>query len=124
MNLTYEVATGVVNTDLIARIPDVPVRWAVPNPRPAVFITVYRTGNTDGPKWSDPAAFDVHCWDTSPKAAHELANRVKAALNTMPERVNRVATTRITGDAFLPDPVSGAARVIVGVNIMLRPRAA
>lgn len=126
MDLTYDPAVSVVNADLIAQLPDVPVRWSVPNPAPERFVAVFRVGSGSGASWTDPAALDFHCYAgsvaDSPKAADALANRVKTALGTMPDRPNRVAKVTITGHAYLPDPTSGRPRVIVGATVVLRPR--
>lgn len=125
MDLTYEAAVSVVNADLIQQLPDVPIRWSVPNPAPDRFVAVHRVGSGSGAAWADPAALDFHCYAggvaDSPKAADELANRVKRALGTMADRANRVAKVTITGHASLPDPVSGRPRVIVGATVVLRP---
>lgn len=125
MNLTFQVATSVVNADLIKAMPDVPIRWTVPNPAPDKFIRVLRAGSAAAHRWQDAAAMDFHCYagaaGDSPKAAGELAARVKSVLLSLPDRPNRVSKVTITGEADLPDATSSRPRVIVGAVVILRP---
>lgn len=117
-----EVVTKYLN-DVLA----VPVRWAPPTPRPNEFVVVRRTGDGDAPRWAERAMLDVECWsgkpDSNPKPAHTLASAVKRALLAMPTGDNPVGDAYLTGRAFMADPTSQVPRVILGVAVLIRPRA-
>ena len=107
---------------------DVPVRWAVPNPRPDAFITITRIGSVTDEPWIDGAAvqFAVYSGEPgdSPAAADALAYTLRAAVEAMPGQCPPVAKARVTGIAASPDPLSGAPRVLVGAQIWVKPAAA
>lgn len=92
----------------------VPVRSKVPNPRPARFIAVYRTG---GPRLNivvDSAQITVEAWANSQSEAHDLAQAARAILNSL-EGTSVGGTllygiNEFSGPADLPDPESGQAR--------------
>jgi hypothetical protein len=106
---------------------DVPVRWAVPNPRPTAFVVVRLAGDAGGPRWAERAALDVECWHGAPhgnpKPAHTLSSRVKRALLAAPAADNRIGDAWLTGRAFMPDPDSACPRVVLGAVVLLRPYA-
>jgi len=117
-------ATEVVARYLIAE-GDVPVRWAVPNPRPSSFLVVRRAGSGAPMQWADRASMDVECWsgepNGNPKPAHLLAAATRRLLLAMPAADNPVADVTITGVAFMADPVSQVPRVVIGAEVLLRP---
>lgn len=117
-------ATSIVTAYLTDAL-DVPVRWAVPKPRPDAFVTVLRTGDGEAPRWAERAYLDVQCWsgqpNGNPKPAHTLASAVKRALLAMPSADNPVGDAYLTGRAYMPDPDSGVPRVVLGVAVLLRP---
>ena len=116
---TTEVATYLIDTQAL------PVRWAVPTDRPAAFLVVRRAGSGQPMMWADRAAMDVECWsgqpNGNPKPAHNLAAAVRQLLIEMPSADNPIADVTITGLAYAPDPVSRCPRVVIGVEVLLRP---
>jgi len=117
-------ATDVVARYLIAA-QDVPVRWAVPNPRPSQFVVVRRVGSGAPLQWADRASLDVECWsgepNGNPKPAHLLAASIRRTLLAMPDADNPVASVSILGVAYSPDTVALVPRVVLGVEVLLRP---
>lgn len=118
---TFPEATEEVAAYLLARL-SVPVRWQVPNPRPESFVLVQRGGG-DVDQWQERADFDVQCWagtaNANPRAAHTLANQVKAALLVAPNAVNPIRRVRVGGLAFLPDAQSQVPRVLMAATVWL-----
>jgi hypothetical protein len=123
-DVTWPDATTEVAAYLI-QSQSVPVRWAVPTTRPVEFLVVRRSGSGAPSTWGDRAAMDVECWsgepNGNPKPAHLLAATIRQLLIEMPAADNPISHTTVTGVAFLPDAVSRCPRVILGVEVLLRP---
>ena len=101
-----------------------PVSTQVPNPRPAQFIRVLRTGGPEQNLVVDGAQVTVECWDNSAPAAAATARTVRAVLKS----VKNVTTTsgdllygteEFAGPALLPD-VSGQPRYSWTVQVHAR----
>lgn len=92
----------------------VPAGTRVPNPRPATFLRLDRTGGPRQTLVSDAAQVTVESWAASEAAAHDLAQLARAVLHTLPGTVvDGVAVYRVdevSGPANLPDPLSDQAR--------------
>ena len=94
-----------------------PVASKVPNPRPATFVTVRRTGGPRATRVSDLPQLTVECWAANDIAAYDLANEVRALLEAMADGTKRATNTVVyrydefSGPAFLPDPDSEQDRV-------------
>ena len=120
---TWPDATTAVTSWLTSQ-QDLPVRWAVPDPRPDRFIVVRRAGMGEPSTWADRAQMDVHVWSgpphSSPKRANQLAAQIRALLEQLPDGDNRVSEVVITGWADQPDPVSRCPRVVIGCQVLLR----
>jgi hypothetical protein len=119
-------ATAVVTSWLTA-VQDLPVRWAVPDPRPNAFIVVRRSGSGEPSSWQDVAQMDIECWSggphSNPKPASDLAAAVRGLLDAMPDGDNPVREVTVTGVALSPDPVSRCPRVVIGCQVQLRAAA-
>lgn len=113
-----------VDTYTPASWDDVPVRKNVPNPRPARFVRVFRTG---GPKQGhvvDAAQMTIECWANRDEDAAALAGIVRALVNAMRgEVLDGVQCYRVdefSGPADLPDPESAQPRMTWTVAVWLR----
>lgn len=117
MNRVWPDATTAVARALIAA--GWAVRWEVPSPRPARFLLVRRTG---GPadQWRDWAHLDVECWDASVAEVHQAAEQLRSDLVGMAAGLGPIAKVRITGQASIPDELTGNPRVVFGVDVLIR----
>lgn len=106
---------------------DVPVSTAIPVKRPDTFVTVPRRGGTARNLVSDQATIGVECWSTSPKAAYELCQVVRAVIRALRGTSDLgVPVYRIqeyNGPTNLPDSVSTHARYTYTVVIQVRGHA-
>lgn len=99
---------------------------AVPNPRPAEFVTVQRLGGArDQDGIFDQAQIDVECWSGDPHSsqvpAHTLAYRVREILHGLPTTSPGVSRWDEDTFGFLPDEISETPRVIITGAAWLRP---
>jgi hypothetical protein len=103
-----------------------PVVHRIPNPRPATFVTVRRTGGPKRNLVTDQAQVTVESWAASDEDAHDLAQEVRALLNDLGDGVKSldgVAVYRcdeLAGPADLPDPLSDQARFTQSFSVALR----
>lgn len=116
----------------LPNVPDqsaVPVRRAVPNPRPATFVTVRLLGGAG----RDPAipvtdrvTVAVESWALNVAAAHDLAQNARAVVHAAQGVVHGdVQVYRVVeagGPAELPDPISAVPRVTFTVEVAVRIR--
>lgn len=116
-------ATDVVCRILNAVLP-VPVRSKAPNPRPASFVTVQRTGGPRKNLVTDNAQITVESWGATEEAAHDLAQLARAHIGgACGSVVNGVAVYQVTeqaGPGVLPDDLSDQPRYTQTFNIALR----
>lgn len=89
---------------------DVPIGGHVPNPRPAVFVRVLRTGGVRATLVTDAAQVTVESWASRTGDAHDLAQLVRAVLLAAPGAAGVVAVEELSGPADLPDPESNQHR--------------
>jgi hypothetical protein len=112
---------------LAARGSDVPVGTRAPDPRPASFITLKRTGGPRANLVTDAALITVESWADQESAAHDLAQLVRGLLNSAAGQVTAATVYRVretAGPGSLPDPVSPQARYSQTFEIRLRGTAA
>jgi hypothetical protein len=119
---------------LTAELPDlqaaVPVYRAVPNPRPASFVTVQLQGgegrSTDNPA-VDRAQVEVSAWAATAAGAHDLAQNCRALVHAARGAV--LGTTQIYmvedfgAPTDEPDPVSDQHRFTFRAQITVRIKA-
>ncbi|MBW3663572.1 MAG: hypothetical protein KY469_10775 [Actinobacteria bacterium] len=111
-------------TVLAAHGIDQPVTTRVPNPRPARFIRVVRTGGPQRNVVVDGAQVTFECWDDdAPAAAHtaRIVRAVVAAARNVrtPSGELIYHTDEFSGPALLPD-VSGQPRYSWTVQLHTR----
>jgi hypothetical protein len=102
-----------------------PVSSNVPNPRPAEFVTVRRTGGPRASKVSDRPQVTVEAWSTDPESAHDLAQLCRSQVTAMADGTNRsgVIVYRVdefAGPADLPDPDSRQSRFTFTLSVHSR----
>lgn len=101
-----------------------PVSLTIPNPRPATFLTVQRTGGPRLNLVADNATLTLEAWGNGPTTAERLLARARALMLAMRGQViagvsvYRVA--EVGGPGFLPDPDSTQARYTMTVQVALR----
>lgn len=104
---------------VIAHLNDVltpPVTRTIPDPRPATFVTVIRTGGTvsAASPLIDEVQLTFESWAATHPAAHDLAQLVRANVMAMAGQViDGVSVYRVeefAGPQDLPDPQSTQAR--------------
>lgn len=103
---------------------DTPVVSAVPNPRPAEFVHLYRLGGPRNTPVSDRAQIAVDTWGDDDIAAHDLAQIARAHIVAMYGQVvagvQVYRVDELSGPSSLPDPESGQARYSFQVAVMVR----
>lgn len=92
----------------------------VPDPRPAEFVTVERTGGetslgVDRPKLA------VQAWGDTPALASALAGRLRLALALESWEIPEVCRCRVPSTYRFPDPDSRQARYQLDVDMVTRP---
>lgn len=116
-------AVDVVTTALDASLVE-PVRSRVPNPRPATFVLVRRTGGPKRNLVTDEAQITVESWAATCEDAADLAQEARAILNNLPgQSIGGVPVYRVdeaSGPADLPDPLSDQARYSQTFSVALR----
>lgn len=99
---------------LAERDDDAPVLPRVPDPRPARFVTVRRTGGVSRSIVIDDTQLTVESWGDSDEDAHDLAQLCRgllhAAVGTVQGVVVMYRVTEVAGPANLPDPMSDQPR--------------
>lgn len=122
------VLVGHLRAELAARGVTAPIGTRVPNPRPATFVTVERTGGPRRDVVTDEPQLTVDCWAPTEKAAHDLAQLCRGLTHSMRGRsVAGVAVYRVTefaGPQLLPDPDSEHPRYTQTLQIAMRGAAA
>jgi hypothetical protein len=109
---------------LRAVLAPVPVSTRIPNPRPATFLRVMRTG---GPRVSltvDAPQITFEAWANSEQDAHDLAAQVRALVNAAAGQTAGAAqivkVTEMGGPAWLADPTSSQPRFTWTVQMRVR----
>lgn len=106
----------------------VPVRSRVPNPRPARFLLVFRTGGPSVNIVTDAAQLTIEAWATSDVEAHDLAQVARAIVTgiegTVTGGVTVYGVDQLSGPGYLPDPVSTQSRYTFTVTVNVRGVAA
>lgn len=105
-----------------------PVSSKTPNPRPASFVTVRRTGGVTQTRVSDAPQLTIECWAGSDITAFALAADVRKLLAEMADGTNRdgVIVYRVvefSGPAYQPDTASLQDRVRWTVQVHARQAA-
>lgn len=126
--IVFPDATMVVLDHLAATLPTfgsaASTHREIPDPRPALFIRVLRTGGTRYSLVSDGAQLTFEAWATTSAAAHDLAQLARGIVNAMPGTViGGVAVYRVdelSGPGDLPDPVSNQQRYTWSAVVHLR----
>lgn len=103
---------------------DVPVRKNVPNPRPASFVRVIRSGGVSRDVVVDEAMLIIECWASTDEDAADLATVVRALLNamhgTVVDDVQCYRVREVSGPADLPDGLSDQVRLTWMVTVETR----
>jgi hypothetical protein len=119
-----EVITGLLRTALVAAGQTVHVGSVVPNPRPATFVQVTRTGGPKVLRVVDGAQITVDAWAPDAGAAMDLAQLCRKCIEEMPGTAPVHRVEEIGGPQDLPDPVSDTPRVTFTVQVQMRGQAA
>lgn len=116
----------------LPNVPDqnaVPVRRAVPNPRPPTFVTVRLLGGTGrdpAVPVVDRALLAVEAWAPNVAAAHDLAQNARAVVHAAQGVVHGgIQVYRVVeagAPVELPDPISAVPRVTFSVELTVRIR--
>lgn len=122
-------AMGALNTQLPALgFTSIPVRSHVPNPRPARFVLVFRTGGPRANLVTDGAQLTIEAWAATEADAHDLAQAARAIINSLQATITGGVTvygvTELGGPANLPDPVSEQSRFTWSTIVNVRGVAA
>jgi hypothetical protein len=118
------VTTGLLRSALVAAGQTVHVGSLVPNPRPATFVKVTRTGGPKVLRVVDGAQITVDCWAADGAAAMNLAQLCRKCIEEMPGTAPVHRIEEIGGPQDLPDPVSNTPRVTFTVQVQMRGQAA
>lgn len=125
-------AAAVVCSVISAGLPaqgfeDVPVGTVVPNPRPAAFVRVLRTGGPQDTPVTDLAQLTIEGWATAEATAHDLAQMcralLQAAIGTVVNGAPIYGYQEMNGPQNLPDPTSAMPRYSFTIRYRLRGQA-
>lgn len=100
---------------------DVPVSTKVPNPRPAAFVRVMRTGGPVSQRVLDLPQVSVTAWAASSVSAERLADQVRSLLLDGASR-STAGLHRVRVESFYydPDPDTGSDRYSLLVTATAR----
>lgn len=105
-------------------LPALTIVHDVPNPRPATFVRVFRTGGPKATLVTDAAQLTIESWAADADTAATNAELVRAHINDLPGRtVSGVAFYRVdelSGPAELPDPLSESRRFTWSAAVHVR----
>lgn len=104
-------------------------RGKVPNPRPARFVRVMRTGGPAESFWADRPQVTVEAWDNDESAAETLANTCRSYVQSAylagdMRGIPVYDLAEFGGPQRLPDPTTGQVRYTFTFSIVLRGAAA
>jgi hypothetical protein len=120
----YEVGSYLASR-LTARGDATPVYSRVPNPRPATFVRVIRTGGPRRNLVVDDAQITVEAWAATDEAAHDLAQLCRAILLASPGDSDLIRDVgEVGGPGLQPDPDSNTPRYVFTHLVALRGSAA
>lgn len=112
--ITFPNAAALVITRLRTALPALTIVHDVPNPRPATFVRVFRTGGPKSTLVTDAAQLTIESWAADADTACTNAEAVRAHVNDLPGRVVGSSTfylvEEFSGPAELPDPLSDSRR--------------
>lgn len=104
--------------------PDVPVRKNVPNPRPASFVRIIRSGGTSRDIVVDEATLIVECWAGNDEDAADLSAITRALITAMHgtviDEVQCYRVREVSGPVDLPDGLSDHIRQTWMVTVETR----
>jgi len=119
-----------LTAELAVREPTAVVRTRVPNPVPALLVTVRRLGGERRNLVVDAPQVEVACWadddaGTGEEDAHDLAQLCRGLVNAMAYTGDAYRVDEFAGPALLPDPVDlSRPRYVQTFEIALRGHAA
>jgi hypothetical protein len=119
-----QVTTSRLRTALVAAGQTAHVGSQIPNPRPATFVRVSRTGGPKVLRVVDGAQITVDAWAPDGGAAMDLAQLCRKCIEEMPGTAPVHRVEEIGGPQDFPDPVSDTPRVTFTVQIQMRGQAA
>lgn len=118
------IVVGEVRSALAVPRPDVRVGGAVPNPRPARFVTVERVGGVRRNLVVDDAMLSIEAWSNRADDAHTILEFVRAITYRMVGKVfDGVTVYRVDdvgGVQHSPDPVSNQERYVMTLQVSVR----
>lgn len=112
-------------TYLRGRFGSAPVSTKVPNPRPATFVRLWRSGGVPRNRLVDYAQLTVECWGADKPTAMALARQAQTLLLNAAS-VDGIALCRRVEAGSLyydPDPASGQERYTFTAYLVLRAAA-
>lgn len=109
-------------TYLRAAVGPAPVSTKVPNPRPATFVRVWRTGGAARNRVVDYAQMTVECWGADKPTANGLARQAHAAILDAASMAGIPLCRRVESGSLYydPDPDTAAERYTFTAFLTLR----
>lgn len=96
------------------------VATSVPNPRPAEFVRVIRTGGTRQTTATDAAQITIESFAQTETAAERKLAEIRADIFERANGRDARAVEELSGPANLPDPLTGQPRYIQTFIIHLK----
>lgn len=122
--VTFPNVAAIVITRMRAALPALTFAHDVPNPRPATFVRIWRTGGPRANRVTDGAQLTIESWAPDADTACTNAEAVRAQLNHFPEAPvspNPIyLVEEMSGPAELPDPVSSSRRFTWTASVHVR----
>lgn len=112
--IVFPNAAALVITRMRVALPALTFSHDVPNPRPVIFVRIFRTGGPRATIVTDAAQLTIESWAPDADVAARNAQLVRAHVNDLPGRVVAghafYLVEELSGPAELPDPVSTSRR--------------
>lgn len=99
------------------------VETIVPNPLPAEFVRVWRTGGPSSSRVVDNPQVTVQAWSSSKAGAAALIGQVRSLFHAAATRTELPLVRRVVemgGPYYDPDPTTGAERYSLSVSMRVR----
>lgn len=122
--ITFPNCAALVIIRMRAALPGLTFVHDVPNPRPATFVRIFRTGGPKATLVTDAAQLTIESWAADADTACDNAELVRAHINDLPGRVVNghafYLVEEMSGPAELPDPVSMSRRFTWTASVHVR----
>lgn len=116
--IRFPSAVTTVRQYLAPHLPGIRIASRVPNPRPALWLRVMRTGGAKENRFVDRPQITLEAWGNDEDDAEKLLEDARAALNAAEGTIFGVE--ELAGPGELPDPTTAQIRYTMSVWARIR----